>query len=560
MKFLKGLPEIQHRKQPTPEDPLKLRVGIFAPPLVEAFQPSLTLPYLSAQMESFGFTPFCHNLSSLFYIWLFRRVRMESIDIYRYLHDSMSVLRDPDRFYNQDDYHKALECLENYIAELAEQDKIPYTLFPASQVSIINEGTDLLSFVKSMSGTLLEKFLLDYVGFTLQIETFDVIGFSANNTFQLLSSIFIAQKLKQAKIPAHLVLGGHAVSITAPFINANNELAGCFDSLVLEGGGDVFAQICDDLSQDRVKKAYWSCDVSSHYHQAEGLFPSGSPYHLSLQHDINDLYLSPHQVFSIYSALGCNYGACIFCNSNRKSALYLPRNINTLVDEMEWLQDQYQISHFNISDNNFAPNRAEFLCEELEKRGKKIFWQCTSRIYDEYNTQLLNRMKKNGCILMNVGLESASDKILARMKKGYTVKQVERMMDDLDTVKMPVHLYCICGFPGETQKDSEETISFLKNHSGQFHSVYFQDYNIQLANKVFADELGNETEGYNANHTIDILKKDVKINQKFARYGNLIRLKGYPFIEDHNFLYLANKYGCTGKSKKQNHLKSEEQK
>jgi len=550
MKGFKKFASNAYRREPIPDDPLKLRVGIFAPPLVEAFQPSLTLPYLSAQMQSFGFTPNCHNLSSLFYIWLFRKVRLESVELYRSLRDAMSVLRDPDRFYNPEDYHEALEYLEDYAAELAERDKIPYTLFPASRVSIISKEIDLSSFVKSMAGTLLEKFLFDYVGFTLQLETFDVIGFSANNTFQLLSSIFIAQKLKQAKIPAHLVLGGHAVSIADPVVREDDELAGCFDSLVLEGGGDVFAQICDDLVKHRVKRIYKSCDVSSRYRQTEGLFPLGSPYHLSLQHDINDLYLSPHQIFSIHSAFGCNYGACIFCSSNRKSALYAPRNINILVDEMEWLQDQYRISHFNISDNNFSPDRAALLCDELEKRGKKIIWQCTSRVYDEYNTQLLKRMRENGCALVNVGLESASDSILNQMKKGYTVKQVERMLDDLAEVKMPVHLYCICGFPGETSRDSERTVSFLKKHAGQYHSVYFQDYDAQLANKVFTNELGNDTLGYDAKRMMDILMNDRDVNQNFAQYGNLIRLKGYPFIEDHNFLYLAKEFGYPVKNKK----------
>jgi len=539
MRNLEGSKTTVYRREPLPTEPTKLHVGIFAPPLVEAFQPSLTLPYLSAQMKSFGFTPNCHNLSSLFYIWLFRRVRLESMDLYRQLRQAMAVLRESTRFYLPDDYHQALKYLEDYVATLAEKDNIPYTLYPASQVSITSEGIDLSTLVKSMEGTLLEKFLLDYVGFTLQLETFDVIGFSANNTFQLISSIFIAKKLKQAKIPAHLLLGGHAVSIADPGILENKELTGCFDSLVLSGGGDVFAQICDDLVNKRVKNIYKSCDVSSRYHQTKGIFPTESPYLITLQHDINDLYLSPHQTFSIHSALGCNYGACIFCSSNRKSAPYVPRDVRVLVDEIEWLQEHYQISHFNISDNNFSPDRAERLCDQLEKREKKIYWQCTSRVYDEFNMDLLKRMRKTGCVLINVGLESGSDRILKRMQKGYTVNQVKRMLLDMKEAKMPVHLYCICGFPGEKPEDSEKTILFLKEQIGQYHSIYFQDYDAQLTDKIFANELGTETQGCSAKHMMDILMKEPECDRSFALHGNLMRRKGYPFIEDHNFLYLA---------------------
>jgi hypothetical protein len=56
------------RKVAQPARAGDLRLGVFAPPLVEPFQPSLTLPYLEAQLRSLGIQPACHNLSSLFYI------------------------------------------------------------------------------------------------------------------------------------------------------------------------------------------------------------------------------------------------------------------------------------------------------------------------------------------------------------------------------------------------------------------------------------------------------------------------------------------------------------
>src|SRR5438045_9147710 len=85
------------------DEPLQLRIGLFAPPLVEPFQPSLSLPYLAAQLRTNGFSPVCHNLSSLFYIWLFRRVRIESMDRYRCLSDAIGVLREPSRFFGSEE-------------------------------------------------------------------------------------------------------------------------------------------------------------------------------------------------------------------------------------------------------------------------------------------------------------------------------------------------------------------------------------------------------------------------------------------------------------------------
>jgi hypothetical protein len=112
-------------------------------------------------------------------------------------------------------------------------------------------------------------------------------------------------------------------------------------------------------------------------------------------------------------------------------------------------------------------------------------------------------------------------------------------MFNMQEAGMPVHTYVICGFPTETVEESENTLTFLRKHIHRCHSVYFQDYEAQLATKVFADAFGVETKGYAAARMIDALLADSSISNRYVANGNLLRRKGYPFIEDHNFLYLA---------------------
>ncbi|MGB9179550.1 MAG: B12-binding domain-containing radical SAM protein [Pyrinomonadaceae bacterium] len=527
----------QHSRQfAAPDEFLQLKIGLFAPPLVEPFQPSLSLPYLAAQLRTNGLSPVCHNLSSLFYVWLFRRVRMESMARYRLLSDAIAVLRDPVRFFNPHLYHDALEALEEFTLEVAERDNLPYTLYPESHPSAIVASADYRALVRTMEGTLLERFLQDYVGFTLRLESYDIIAFSATNSFQLASSLFIGRALKQAGIRAHLILGGHAVSLAGSNLVTDEELSECIDSIVLQGGADVFSRVCRDFVAGRAKPIYTSNDIEIGFDDKG--FPTNKPYELVLQRDIDDLYLSPHQVFSIYSALGCSYGACTFCGSNRENADYVPRQIIVMLNEMQSLKQRYGIVRFNICDNNFDPLRAEYFCDELEHQQESVYWQCTSRVYNTLDTTLLRRMRSNGCVLMNVGLESANDRILRLMRKGYTVAQTEQMMLNMEEAGMHVHTYVICGFPTETEAESENTLAFLKKHIRRCHSVYFQDYEAQLATKVFADALGTTTEGYSASRMITALLDDASIREGYVANGNLLRRRGYPFIEDHNFLYL----------------------
>lgn len=519
-----------------PSEPRHLRIGLFAPPLVEPFQPSLSLPYLGAQMRASGLSPVCHNLSSLFYVWLFRRVRIESMARYRDLSESIRALRHPEHFFDPERYHEALETLEGFAQELAARDGLPYTLYPESKPSAVVASSDYRALVGAMRGTLLERFLQDYIGFTLRLEEYDVIAFSATNAFQLASSLFISRALKRAGVRAHIILGGHAVTLVGGNLVADEELSGCVDSMVLQGGADVFSEVCRDLVAGRARRVY-TADGAKAGLDGKG-FPTNKPYELVLQRDIDDLYLSPSHVFSIYSALGCSYGACTFCGSNRENADYVPRQIAVMLDEMQSLKHRYGIVRFNICDNNFDPVRAKYFCDELEYRGESVYWQCTSRVYNTLDTELLRRMQRNGCVLINVGVESANDRILRVMRKGYTVAHTEQMMFNMEEAGMRVHTYVICGFPTETEVESESTLDFLRRNMARCHSVYFQDYEAQLATKVFADALGTATRGYSAERMVAALLADGEVSRDFVAHGNLLRRKGYPFIEDHNFLYL----------------------
>jgi radical SAM superfamily enzyme YgiQ (UPF0313 family) len=521
-----------------PSEPALLRIGLFAPPLLEPFQPSLSLPYLAAQLRSNGFSPVCHNLSSLFYIWLFRRVRIESMSQYGLLSDAIAVLKDPSRFAVSAEYHQALATLEEFVVSVAERDGLPYTLYPESKPSAVVASADYRALVEEMNDTLLERFLQDYIGFTLRLEEYDVIAFSATNAFQLASSLFISHALKRAGVRAHIILGGHAVTLAGSSLVLDQELSDCIDSVVLQGGADVFSRVCRDLIDQRARHVYTASDIQIGLDDKG--FPTDKPYKLVLQRDIEDLYLSPTQVFSIYSALGCSFGACTFCGSNRENADYVPRQIAVMLDEMQSLKERYGIACFNICDNNFDPERARYFCDALEQRKETFFWQCTSRVYDTLTPVLLRRMIKNGCVLMNVGLESANDRILRMMRKGYTVAHAEQLMLNIEEAGMRVHTYVICGFPSETRVESENTLAFLKRHLQRCHSVYFQDYVAQLATKVFADALGTTTGGYSAAQMIEALMSDADVGRNFVAHGNLIRQKGYPFIEDHNFLYIIH--------------------
>ena len=75
------------------------------------------------------------------------------------------------------------------------------------------------------------------------------------------------------------------------------------------------------------------------------------------------------------------------------------------------------VSLIRFQDDTFTLNkkRAMEILEEFIK-GLNIKWVCDTRV-DKLDKELLQIMKKSGCIRVKIGVESGSDEILKRVKK-----------------------------------------------------------------------------------------------------------------------------------------------
>jgi len=78
--------------------------------------------------------------------------------------------------------------------------------------------------------------------------------------------------------------------------------------------------------------------------------------------------------------------------------------------------------------------------------------------------ELLYNLKMSGCNTLLYGVESFSNNVLKRMKKIFTKEIVERVLEDTYKVGIEVIVNIIVGFPGETDKDFQETVDAIKRN------------------------------------------------------------------------------------------------
>jgi radical SAM superfamily enzyme YgiQ (UPF0313 family) len=167
--------------------------------------------------------------------------------------------------------------------------------------------------------------------------------------------------------------------------------------------------------------------------------------------------------YPVMTSRGCVYW-CNFCTTVRMfGRRYRMRSPKNVVDELEYLHRNYYATQFTFYDDAFTVDQARTaeICDEIQRRGLKIKWDCETRV-DMVSKELLVKMKQAGCISVWFGVESGSKKLLTSMGKGFNLDQTRRAFKWTKEAGLMTVAGVILGFPGETKESAWETIRFVK--------------------------------------------------------------------------------------------------
>lgn len=161
---------------------------------------------------------------------------------------------------------------------------------------------------------------------------------------------------------------------------------------------------------------------------------------------------------------GCPFG-CSYCGAQYvmgRSIRYRP--VANILEEIALLEREYGVRNFSFVDDNFTCQRekAGALFEALAKREKRIAFTFPNGVRpNTLDAGLLKIMEKAGCYSIALGIESASDEILSRMKKKQTREEIVQAVNLIrSTTAIKVTGFFILGYPGESLRDIQDTINF----------------------------------------------------------------------------------------------------
>lgn len=165
----------------------------------------------------------------------------------------------------------------------------------------------------------------------------------------------------------------------------------------------------------------------------------------------------------ILSGRGCKW-KCTFCY--RMVPGFRPRDPWAVIEEMHYLQKEWQINHFQFSDELFmsSKERIHIFCEALiEAKLKPFKWDCNGRLNFAKPGELA-LMKRAGCEYINYGIESLDDNVLRKMKKGLSAHQITEGVEATLKEGLTPGLNFMWGNIGDTEATLDEMVSFLLAH------------------------------------------------------------------------------------------------
>jgi len=294
----------------------------------------------------------------------------------------------------------------------------------------------------------------------------DLVGFSAT-TSGFLDAWETAAALKAACPEVRTVFGGVHVSALG------GSLLECFDHIdyLVPGEGEAtLASLAAGESPAAVDGLIWK----------EGKRAVANPLRAPLP-DLDSLPFPAYEklagfprgynlpLFSyigfpgatMITSRGCPY-QCSYCDRSVFKRGYRANSSAYIYDHMQYLRTRFGIRHINIYDDLFTADRPRIaeLCGLLSGRPLGMQFNCAVRV-GHTDRELLKMLKRAGCLMVSLGIESADPEMLRRHKAGVTLEEVRETVVQIHTEGLRAKGLFMMGLPGETEESIRRTSDFV---------------------------------------------------------------------------------------------------
>jgi len=293
------------------------------------------------------------------------------------------------------------------------------------------------------------------------------IGLTVLTGSQIIHALEISKYIRSINPDIKIVWGGIHPSLL-PVSTAENE----FIDIVVKGEGELtLLEIVEALENNKsIRKikgiVYRDKSNNKIINNPDRPFMNFNkaafhPYELLKDKKDYDL-----DTIHIQTSRGCPYN-CGFCyNKNFNKNSYRYKTAERVLQEIKWAMKTWGFKRIHFDEDNFFVNqeRVREICEKIVEEKLDLVWSTTCRLdyFAKYNLEFLRLMKKSGCKSLALGGESGSQRVLDYIRKGITIKQTIKAVENAKKSGIKLVISFVCGFPTETKEEVNMTLDLIR--------------------------------------------------------------------------------------------------
>jgi radical SAM superfamily enzyme YgiQ (UPF0313 family) len=173
--------------------------------------------------------------------------------------------------------------------------------------------------------------------------------------------------------------------------------------------------------------------------------------------------LPGRQVISMMLSRGCPF-RCTFCDAPQvMGKRFRYWSTARIVADIRDIQERLGVSSFVFKDSTFTAHQrwARELCEAILDAKLDIRWRCNTRA-NLMPQPLLQLMRRAGCEVVNIGVESGDPEILKRIRKEVDLESVVDAFERCRALGIRTYATLLVGAPGESEASIRRTLAFAK--------------------------------------------------------------------------------------------------
>ena len=329
--------------------------------------------------------------------------------------------------------------------------------------------------------SLTDQFMLDALWERVDLVRPGLIGLSVPFPGNVYGAFRIARSLKERFPRIPVALGGGYVNTELRRVSDPRVFA-YVDFITLDDGERPLLSLVEHLDGQRPLSALCRTYYRENDHvqfagnpslrnfsMAEVGCPTYQGLNLEQYLSILDSANPMHRLWSeghwnkLTVAHGCYWKQCTFCDVGLD---YISRYEITptehLMQQIERLIAETGHRTFHFVDEAAPPAALKALAIALLEKELRISWWGNIRFEEAFAPDLCRLLAASGCIAVTAGLEAASDRLLAKMKKGITVDQTARVAGAFREAGILVHAYLMYAFPSETLQETIDSLERVR--------------------------------------------------------------------------------------------------